>query len=548
MRETPVPNAPPTERRYVSASGLEHLCKCRLRFATTLRGESRRQQSGDPAMRLWAEVIAALRVAHERAAETGAPVGEFLDATFPSGVSTEEAIVFRKVLEAYADAFGDESGVPFHPSASVSSSRSVAAAVAFELGTKVDLLLAPPGRAPILRRVHLRGRPGAPDGVPPGDLAAAVALKLPAGRAHNDVVLSVDHLWTSGFASTYRAEIRQSDLDTFRTNVYEAVEAALAEPIAQPGWWCIGCALATDCDAIPSDASAEIFQRFGVTSPTHRAAVPVAAAPLDPDPTLGTPLQPAKGVLVLSASRIRDFTECPRRFFLAHVLRVPLAESSPGDAAELGLAAHAELFARHADMARHDSPGIVSEHVPNDPWIIGRVAAHGEVCPLEDAEYLGGELDMRWLNRRKAVLVTGRVDALWRHRDGTVEVRDYKTGRGASRVEDLADDLGALVYLLLGAAVPGTRRVRVTYELLGEETARVVSLDASPTLIADAISLVETTADRIRRERNFAATPSASMCGRCSYRSLCPKAASADEPLLWEGELEMDAADQGLDW
>lgn len=535
----------------MSASGLEHLCKCRLRFATTLRGESRRQQTGDPAMRLWTEVTAALRVAHERAAETDGPLRDGVDLTPPGALSTEESIVFGRVLEAYADAFGDESGVAFHPSASVSSSRSVAAAVGFELGTKVDLLFAPPGRAPILRRVHLRGRPGSVDAtaVPPGDLAAAVALKLPAGRAHNDVVLSVDHLWTSGFASAHRVEIHQSDLDAFRTNVYEAVEAVLAQPIAQPGWWCIGCALVTDCDAIPSEASAEILQRFGVASPTHRAALPVAVTG-DPDPTLGTPVQPAKGILVLSASRIRDFGECPRRFFLAHVLRVPVVESSQGDAAELGLAAHAELFARHADpaLALHDATGIVSEHVPNDPWIAGRVLAHSAVCPRSEAEYLGGELDLRWLNRRKAVLVTGRVDALWRHRDGTLEVRDYKTGRGLSHVSSLDDDLGALVYLLLGAAVPGTRRVRVTYELLGEETARVVSIDASPTLIADAISLVEMTADRIRRERNFTATPSTSTCGRCSYRTLCPKAASSDEPVAWEGELEMDPTDQGLDW
>ena len=43
--------------------------------------------------------------------------------------------------------------------------------------------------------------------------------------------------------------------------------------------------------------------------------------PTRPDPTLGAPVQPAPGTLVLTPTRYRAFAECPRRYFLAYVLR-----------------------------------------------------------------------------------------------------------------------------------------------------------------------------------------------------------------------------------
>ncbi len=551
MPDRPIANAPQSGRAYVSAGSLEHQSRCAKRLAAQLQGDVRRQPGGDPAMRLWAEVNAALRAAHDRANAESLTVANSLDATPPTSLSVEESLAFTHVLEHYVEAFGDDEAAAFHPSSGVASTRAVAASVPFELGTKVDLLF-DSANGPLLRRVHLRGRPPSPSDEPPtADLATAVALRLPAGRARNDVVLTIEHLWTSGFAVVRRVEVRQLDLDIFRNNLHGMATEALVAPNPNPGWWCNDCSLLTECDAVPSDPAADIFRRLGVDTPTRRSPPPLQSPPGSADPTLGDAMQPARGVLVLSASRIRDFHDCPRRFFLAHVLRVPVDPPSLGDAAELGLAVHAELHARHRDMARHDNHAIVSQDVPHDPWILGRIAAHGQICPRDEADYLGGELDLRWLDRRKAVLVTGRIDALWRHEDTTLEIRDYKTGRGTSRLEDLEDDLAALVYLLLGTTHRGAARkvrvVRVAYELLGEPVARVLQLDADPVRIADAIELVESTADRVRKERNFTATPSASVCGRCTYREVCPKRVTVD-PWVGDGSVGEDTSMDGGDW
>ena len=277
---------------------------------------------------------------------------------------------------------------------------------------------------------------------------------------------------------------------------------------------------------------------------------------------LGAPVQPAAGVLVLSASRIRDFLACRRRFFLAHVVKVP-SQDNDSDASFLGRAVHEELHARHEraegheltgrhELARvhelsgaheladgdgvsnrhevadgqqmsyrHSEPGLVSS-VPNDPFIVQGVASHNSLCPSTNgsgAVYVGGEVDLRWLIRSKNVLLTGRADALWKYPDGTLEVRDYKTGRCP---DSLDNDLPAAIYLLLGATHPSRpTRVRVTYERLAESPS-IVTLDGTPALIAATIERVKEVADRVRKERSFDATDQPFQCESCSYAEVCP--------------------------
>jgi RecB family exonuclease len=242
------------------------------------------------------------------------------------------------------------------------------------------------------------------------------------------------------------------------------------------------------------------------------------------DETLGAAVQPASGLLVLSASRIRAFNACPRRFYLAHVLKVP-AEDTDSDASVLGHAVHRELFERHFHPESHDADGVIADDVPMDSFITSRVAAHKLICPRinsEGVEYLGGEVDLRWLVRSKNMLIVGRADALWRHADGTLELRDYKTGQCP---EALEDDLPALVYLLLAATYPSRpKAVRVAYERLGPSPSLIV-LDATPDRLRRTIESLKTLADQIRRERNFNATPSEASCSSCPYSALCPHAA-----------------------
>jgi RecB family exonuclease len=242
------------------------------------------------------------------------------------------------------------------------------------------------------------------------------------------------------------------------------------------------------------------------------------------DETLGDPVQPASGLMVLSATRIRSFLACPRRFFLAHVLNVP-GEETDSDASVLGHAVHRELYERHVRMEDHDADGIFADDVPSDSFVHARVAAHQKLCPrTTGATYLGGEVDLRWLIRSKNLLVVGRADALWRFADGSLDLRDYKTGQCP---DSLDDDLPAHVYLLLAAAhLSKPKRVRVTYERLGPNP-ELITLDGTRERLSRTIDTLKDMADRIRRERNFGATPSENSCGNCPFWAICPSAAKS---------------------
>jgi RecB family exonuclease len=241
------------------------------------------------------------------------------------------------------------------------------------------------------------------------------------------------------------------------------------------------------------------------------------------DATLGAEVQPASGLLVLSASRIRSFLTCRRRFYLAHVLKVP-AKDTDSDASVLGHAVHRELFERHLRPESHDADGVIADDVPMDSFITSRVAAHNTLCPHTisgEVTYLGGEVDLRWLVRSKNMLVVGRADALWRHTDGMLELRDYKTGQCP---DTLDTDFPALVYLLLAATHPSRpKSVRVSYERLGPNPS-LVALDATAELLRQTIENLKNLADQIRRERNFGATPSEASCSSCPYSGICPHA------------------------
>ncbi len=259
---------------------------------------------------------------------------------------------------------------------------------------------------------------------------------------------------------------------------------------------------------------------------------------------LGAKFQPAPGVLVLTASRLREFELCRRRYFLARVLNLrdesnpdasldPAGELPTGQpdrsgvsASTIGSYVHEELHARHRTPGVHHQTAQVCTEQPPIPAVSRAVQRHLDLCPGQDgAEYLGGELDMRWFIPGKATLVNGRVDALWRHSDGTIEVRDYKTG---APVNDLADDTGALIYAILVAArYPGTP-IRITYEYLGNEPEalndRLVSLEVTRQHLVAARQRIDTAITRIRTEQNFPPTPSEHVCKWCPFRTNCDAA------------------------
>ena len=255
------------------------------------------------------------------------------------------------------------------------------------------------------------------------------------------------------------------------------------------------------------------------------------------DDDLGDPFQPSPGVLVITASKVRDLHACPRRYGLAHVLRLEPDADAKEQTEELalGLALHTELRLRHEHPERHGVEGFVDEMSPGSPWITQRVQGHIGLCPssvvFDSVSYVDGECDLQWFRPRRNVIVRGRIDALWLYDDGLLEVRDYKSGHVPDSIDD---DPAALIYGLLALTHPiaaskhRVQRVRVTYEALRSADSTAVSLDVDSQVIARALRLIQAVDEQIRGERRFAATPSPSTCGVCQYRFSCPFSARAN--------------------
>lgn len=232
---------------------------------------------------------------------------------------------------------------------------------------------------------------------------------------------------------------------------------------------------------------------------------------------------------VVSPRRWREFQVCPRRYHNRYVLNLP-EDDQFGEPARLGLAVHEELHARHDRPGRHDDSGLVRDDLPPQPRLLEAVRRHLELCPASgrtDPTYVGGELERYWLLRRDRILVSGRLDALWRCADGTLEVHDYKTG---SAPDGDAQRFAIQTYALLAATtLPRPPGVRVVIErLLGEHHGAAVTVADGPFLRA-ALEAVRH-AGSVLAGKGFAATPSPVTCGRCSYRAICPAGVAPPVP------------------
>lgn len=256
---------------------------------------------------------------------------------------------------------------------------------------------------------------------------------------------------------------------------------------------------------------------------------------------LGKTFQPAPGMLVLSASKLREFDLCRRRYFLARVLNLrvegnpdasldPTGELPTGraehggvSAATIGSYVHEELHARHQTPSAHHQSAALCTDQPPIQAVSRAVQRHLDLCPGQDgATYVAGELDLRWYLPGKATMVNGRIDALWEHDDGTIEVRDYKTG---SPHASLDDETGALIYAVLVAAHYPGRKIRITYEYLGNEPElvkdRLVSLDVERKHLVAGKDRIEQAIGRIRQEQQFAPSPDENVCRHCPYQTNC---------------------------
>lgn len=230
--------------------------------------------------------------------------------------------------------------------------------------------------------------------------------------------------------------------------------------------------------------------------------------------------------LVVWPSRLARLAECGRAYRNLYLLGVPGDGEVASPARDLGTATHTELEARHDWPARHDDPGLLLEHAPEvADGIPAFVAAHARVCPATaepPARYRGGEQTLGWRLTDERVVLLATIDAVWERADGTIELRDYKTGVHAP---DPATDPAASVHALLGQAHWPDQPVRVVYERLGAEPVEA-AIDVDAAVLASAAERLRAHAAALRAG-DLPARPGR-VCNRCEYRRTCP--VSAAEP------------------
>lgn len=243
----------------------------------------------------------------------------------------------------------------------------------------------------------------------------------------------------------------------------------------------------------------------------------------------------APGVVVLPASTITLWRECPRRFRNRQLLRLPPSNRDPGP--ETGTLTHGLLEALYRESADPDEGTVervmAAAEVHSEP-ISAMLHAHLRRRP-RDAELVGAEITRTRVSGRPAppFLATARLDAMFEH-DGILDVRDYKTGR--VWVADVAEDPQARVQAWVTAADATARhlRLQVRFEHLAavaDEEPRIFEPDADDLEAIE--SELREIASAIRRadaNGDYPAAAELETCRPCEFRAICPLSAAPADP------------------
>ncbi len=244
------------------------------------------------------------------------------------------------------------------------------------------------------------------------------------------------------------------------------------------------------------------------------------------------PLEDLPPISALSYTQVNTYQRCPQQYQYRFVFRLP---TRPRPQMQFGRILHDTL---------KDALGSIASDRPLS-WEMLEAAyasawARERFCVPEQAPSLQ-ELGRGYLRRafeagdlRKPLLleqpfslvveglrVTGRIDRVDRHPDGTYEVIDYKTG-SAKRAVELQRDLQLGVYAMAARDVFRFDPLVLSYFYL--ETGERVRVDKPPERLKEDRETLLQVAEGIRAER-FPAKPERLKCTGCDFRLLCPSAA-----------------------
>ena len=307
----------------------------------------------------------------------------------------------------------------------------------------------------------------------------------------------------------------------------------------------VACTRATTTMVVTSAPEPGVLEsRFVGDWPLKAAAVPLApgSPPLVRPPTDGGPALYPDDTLLLSASQLETYEDCPLRYFYEYVLRVR------GDSnvyAELGTLVHKVLAAfldPEADDIEYSVEGLrkLGERMWRDD--LARYRPQVEEARRDffdmlerwwDAEGSVARPDVVAVERHFEVdvgphRITGSIDRIDR-RDGALRIVDYKTGSKETPADQMPDNLQLAVYHLaasrdaeLAACGPANE-----LDLVFVRSMKVRSQPVTADHEAATEARVLAVADRILGEE-FEPSVHAN-CRVCDFHRLCPIQAAGRE-------------------
>ena len=255
-----------------------------------------------------------------------------------------------------------------------------------------------------------------------------------------------------------------------------------------------------------------------------------------------------------SYSQIRSYQTCPYQYKLAHILKIPMrgsASFSFGNTMhntlqhfyeEMQSMNGAKQVSLFATPAKESTEGI---QVPSrerlhelyqEAWISDwynskrqREDYHKKGLQILNTFYDVHEgkwniplaLEGGFTVKVGPYSVRGKIDRVDQQEDGTLEIIDYKTGKAKEKLV-ASDKDQLLIYQIAAQSLPQYRHVgevsKLTFYYLNEEIrTSFMGTDKDLKRIEEKITK---TLDAIHK-RNFTASPSKHVCGRCDFRDIC---------------------------
>lgn len=248
--------------------------------------------------------------------------------------------------------------------------------------------------------------------------------------------------------------------------------------------------------------------------------------------------------LRLSATSIRDYLDCPRRFQLRYILQQPwpAAQNEPlldyEQSRERGAQFHRLLERYYLGVDARTLSNMIGDPVVRGWWQVHQaqspvnVAANKRVSP---EKMFQAKLDDHTLTAFLDLVVVGQ--------DDSVTIVDWKTTRRTPDPQEWSNSIQTLVYLYVVGekmridAIP-LSKIRMLYWFV-EHPDQPIWIHYSDEQHQQAKNKLTNLLRSLQNETEWSKTPDLKKCKYCVYRSLCDRGIRAEitadfeEPEIW---------------